>query len=384
MLLERLKIQGFQSHVDTDITFDSKNNVVKGDNASGKSAIRRAILWVLTNKPSGTAFINWEFKDNQPCEVSLWYDGHCVTRRRSRDGKINEYIVDGDVLTAFGVGLPPIVASIFKLDDTNIELQHSALFMLSESAPDMARRLNKLTNLESIDIAYGSLRKRKLDAGRKLKDAQERHASLEKELEKYEFLDNADIVVELLEASLAEVIEYQTTLQDANALISDLSLVLARIQPHAEIEVNEVVESYNALVECGRDLADVDKTLDAVQSLVINEHAPFNITTFNDLKEDIQETYTQWKEVCALSSSIAQLSTFSTPPISSKDIDIQKIKDIINEFMDVQLMLDGLKKVALDIQHTAVLRDRMREEYATLMPATCPLCGSITHDGRCV
>ena len=47
-MLERVVVKGFQSHIDTDITFSGGINLVRGDNASGKSALRRALLWVLT------------------------------------------------------------------------------------------------------------------------------------------------------------------------------------------------------------------------------------------------------------------------------------------------------------------------------------------------
>ena len=97
-MLQRIRIQGFQSHVDTDVTFDEGMNVVVGDNGSGKSALRRAFEWVRTNRPSGDSFINW---NTGMCEVTVWFDGHEITRRRG--GNVNEYVVDGETLTGFGV-----------------------------------------------------------------------------------------------------------------------------------------------------------------------------------------------------------------------------------------------------------------------------------------
>ena len=94
----------------------------------------------------------------------------------------------------FGVSVPQPVLDIFALDDTNIELQHSALFMLSESAPEMARRLNKLTNLEDIDKAYASIRKRKLEAGRKAKDEEERLKKVNEQLADYDWVAEAGIL----------------------------------------------------------------------------------------------------------------------------------------------------------------------------------------------
>lgn len=378
MLLEELRIIGYQSHVDTSLVFHGKSNVVKGDNASGKSAIRRALLWVLTNKPTGTAFINWGFDDRTPCEVVVKYDGHDVRRRRSRDGKINEYVVDGEVLTAFGVSVPQAVVDIFKLDDTNIELQHSALFMLSESAPDMARRLNKLTNLESIDTAYGSIRRRKLEAGRKLKDFQERHTSLEQDLEKYDFLPHASNVVKELEENLASIESSEHTLQDVNALVSDISEAIVNIQPHVDVDVADVLKVCNALQDAVREFQSVDGLYASIMLLPDRKQAPFLQSTIQVLHADVVDYFDQWQGIKSLIADISRLSITKYPPLHAKDMNVQEIKDITNEYMDVQRMLDDLSKIDVNYKHAVELKKRIKFEYDALMPDVCPLCGNIT------
>jgi hypothetical protein len=256
--------------------------------------------------------------------------------------------------------------------------------MLSESAPDMARRLNKLTNLENIDIAYGSLRKRKLDAGRKLKDAEERHTSLMKELEKYTFLDDAELVVELLENALAEVVEYQGTWQGAGALASDLSQSILRIHAHADVKVDELVSTCAEFAERQRVVQDVDRTLDAVHTLIIREHAPFSPSTTTELKAGVQDAYSEWEAVGTLATSILKVLDIKYPPIHAKDIDIQSMRDSIAVFEDVRNMVDDFKKLSVNIESAKDMRNTMKVEYDSIMPSTCPLCGSITHEGRCV
>jgi len=56
MVVEKITIKNFQSHEETELQFSSGVNVIVGSSDSGKSAILRALKWVVQNKPSGTAF----------------------------------------------------------------------------------------------------------------------------------------------------------------------------------------------------------------------------------------------------------------------------------------------------------------------------------------
>ena len=55
--IKTLEIKNFQSHAHTIINFDEGINIVQGTSNAGKSAINRAIVWALGNKPRGDFFI---------------------------------------------------------------------------------------------------------------------------------------------------------------------------------------------------------------------------------------------------------------------------------------------------------------------------------------
>lgn len=382
-MLERLVVKGFQSHTDTELVFDKQVNVVKGDNGSGKSALRRALFWVLTNKPTGTAFINWGFSDITPCEVSVVYNGHTITRRRSRDGKINEYVVDGEVLTAFGVSIPSPVSQILNLDDTNIELQHSALFMLSESAPDMARRLNKLTNLEDIDKAYGSIRRRKLEAGRKIKDEESRKADIRQELEKYDFLPKAEETAKKLEVIHELSQDLERDAQGVLELSHSLAQVLANIKPSAPVTSQQLTDSGSMLRNVGLELQAIDDLI-SVWPTSIPEHSPFPISQVEDVRNELVKQQAEMQSLKQLLTDIEGIKIMKNPPISSREIGIEKIKGIMDEWMDVSKLMETIHAADVDIAHNQELYTRTKVEYDELMPETCPLCGSFTHNGECV
>ena len=55
--LKQITLKNFQSHKDSTIQLDRGLNAIIGPSDSGKSAIIRAIKWVLYNEPSGDFFI---------------------------------------------------------------------------------------------------------------------------------------------------------------------------------------------------------------------------------------------------------------------------------------------------------------------------------------
>jgi len=55
-MIKYLQIQNFQSHKDSLLEFDPGVNVIVGSSDSGKTAVIRALRWLVWNRPSGDAF----------------------------------------------------------------------------------------------------------------------------------------------------------------------------------------------------------------------------------------------------------------------------------------------------------------------------------------
>ena len=53
----KMKLENFQSHENTEIDFDKGFNIIIGESRQGKTAILRALRWVLENRPQGKAII---------------------------------------------------------------------------------------------------------------------------------------------------------------------------------------------------------------------------------------------------------------------------------------------------------------------------------------
>ena len=159
-MIRTLSIRNHGSNHKIDIDLDERITCLTGESYTGKSWVVRAVKWLALNRPAGTSFIRWGTKRST---VSAGTDKHTVTRRRSKTENI--YIVDGTSLKAFGNNVPAKVQKILNLSDLNFQTQqempHGAgpLFWFALSPGEVAKRLNKIVNLDLIDRTLGNLGK---------------------------------------------------------------------------------------------------------------------------------------------------------------------------------------------------------------------------------
>jgi chromosome segregation ATPase len=158
-MLTRLILKNFQAHRKLALEFDPHVTTIVGPSDVGKSAIIRALRWVATNKPGGSAFTT---HGEKATKVALEVDGHTIVPRRGPDG--NAYDLDKQELKAFGADVPEPVAKLLNVGDINFQWQHDAPFWFSETSGEVSRRLNSIINLAIIDdvLAYVNSRLREV------------------------------------------------------------------------------------------------------------------------------------------------------------------------------------------------------------------------------
>jgi exonuclease SbcC len=144
--LKSIYIQNFQSHKSTKIMLDKGVNAIVGPSNSGKSAIIRALKWLIYNQPSGEAFrSNW----GGDTEVIATFQDGIVGRVRNKE--FNGYILNEEKYKGFGRGVPEPVIKFLNMTDLNFQSQLDPPFMLSWSPGERGSFINKLINLSVID-----------------------------------------------------------------------------------------------------------------------------------------------------------------------------------------------------------------------------------------
>ena len=254
--MHRLIIKNFQSHKETVLELSPTVNSFEGVSDSGKSAILRAMLWCLTNKPDGTAFAsNWakDKKGKLKERVSVSIDN--ITR--FRDGAVNGYIKyisgkDPQEYEALKGTVPPDIENAVNIGAVNIQRQMDPPFLLASTPGDAARYVNELVGLEEIDSYQKALKGKAHDNATSLKDEAKRLADAEASLSQYDWVVGAKEKVEelscvdaactSLEADLAKLAdldaleEVGTELKAAKALEKKATKLIASFPDTEKLE----------------------------------------------------------------------------------------------------------------------------------------------------
>lgn len=240
--IRNLRIEHFQSHELTEMAFDDGLNVIVGPSDSGKSAVIRALRWLLFNEPRGSDFMRVGH-NNVRVSIEL-ADGARVTRERTPSK--NRYIVvntegEEQIYEGFGNSVPQEVidvtgvAKVMLDEDTETVLhlgtQLEPAFLLAEPGSIKAKAIGRLNGVHIIDAASRDTHRDLTRLTQEEKQYREQLAEVEEELEQFSdlpYLENILLLVEMKQAELkalhARREKLQTLHQKYKATRADLAL----------------------------------------------------------------------------------------------------------------------------------------------------------------
>lgn len=234
-----MKIQNFQSHKNTVLEFDKGVNVIVGPSDSGKTAIIRALRWLVWNKPGGSAFRSkWGGTTKITAEFT---SGETVIREKD---KSDTYHFNDLEFKAFGASTPEDIAKALNLTEVNIQSQLDKPFLLSETPGQVATYFNKVAGIDQIDQANKNVKKEISNTKQLITNLNEMLETNQEELQKYDNLDSAEVrLVELetLERQRMGLVRRKKTLF---GLISDLKIIESYIKNQNKIlKIEKIVHT---------------------------------------------------------------------------------------------------------------------------------------------
>lgn len=227
-MLKRLRIRHFQNHRNTIIEFHPGVNIITGSSDNGKSAILRAIRWVLDNRPSGFSFRSINAPDSESTSVSCQFSGGTVVRKRGN--KKNIYVVGGEEFAALRSEVPPEVREITQIEPHQYQSQHEGVFLLSESPGEVAKRLNQLVGLNTDEI-FRRVSQLRNDTNGKLNSCVARIEECDTELERFANLDRIESEIHRLEKIEQKKEKLVNQIQTIKFGIQEVQRVEAKITP---------------------------------------------------------------------------------------------------------------------------------------------------------
>ena len=347
-MISQLSIQNFQSHRDSHLTFDPGVNIIIGPSDSGKTAIIRALRWLIWNRPQGDSMrSNW----GGETEVSISFSEPDlevepeVTRRK---GKMDEYIMNGMSFKALRGEVPKEVQQVINISEVNLQRQLDSPFLLSNTAGEVALHFNKVAKLDQIDTATQRINSWIRELTNVIKFKEEQISTLSGELKAFDHLEKFEIELEVLEQLnsqwLAKVLNKNSfdklirNIQHINVLIDNNTPLL-----EFEAEVDNLLSLYTK-----KEKATVDrKKLWSLLSSV-------NLTQ-DDI--DYNNSLTQFE------APVNDLLSFYEE-IYRKDKEYGKLDAFVVEVKGVE------KKLNLQVEKVKALEERWETEF----PEKCPLC----------
>jgi exonuclease SbcC len=389
-MIKSISLQNFQSHKDNELVLHDNVNVVLGASDSGKSAILRAIRWVVFHKPAGDEMrSHWGGKTS----VELTTDDCSVVKSKDKE---QEYILDDLHFKAFGTEVPDEIAKALNMDTCNIQNQLDSPYLLSETPGAVASHFNKVAHLEKIDTGLQKINSsiRELTADIKYSEGQE--TNLTEGLDKFKHLEMFEADVEVLEET-----EKQLTTKCSQR--NKLDVCVGRL-----IEVNEEIKEESKLLEFEKPLEqifkwkeeriDVENNRKALSVLLFDiDIAQDEINKQNCLLffEKLVEQILKWKEEREdLRTYVDELNiVLDALKVTKEEINEQNKLLSFDVPVNSLLKLHESRKTLVEGQGTLFkltsslsgINDRIskgnafillkNEEWEKEMPDICPLCG---------
>jgi len=344
-LINSIKIQNFQSHINTQLDLDPGVNAIVGPSDCGKSAVFRALNWLINNRPGGNEFHSWAGGDPS---VSITLDDATISR--SRRANENIYTLNDAEFKAFGTTVPQPIQVTLNISDINFQFQLDDPFLFGESPGNIARKLNEVVDLAIIDKALFNINQRYRQEVNQLKNAEDKKKLLSDELSEYAWLPDAEdhlIGLEQLDKSIIN------NKQQAIAL----EIFIKEIG-HIELEIDQVSTGPIRVHDEVLKLIDLDNQID--RNFEDSRNLEDLMNEIDGLKEEVEKA-----QGCLKFEAAAQEANDLNRALGMRWVDRNNFMRFLDDIKNVQDELD-YKRERLEI---------IEEQFNKIMPDECPLCG---------
>ncbi len=354
-MITKIKLTNFQSHKDTELELHPGLNVIYGESDQGKTAILRALTWVMTNRPLSNRFL---MRGAKECRVEVTTDKGTVVRERRRG--FNGYVVNGEAFKEIGSSVPPQVAEVLDLGEINLQPQLSPFFLITQSPGQVARYISELLGYDVIDSAQAECKSRLTAATASVNEHTATLREIDEQLGKLAEVDNLQTMM----AQVDEVDELRAKLVEQRSLL--------------EFNLNEVGQHSAAIVSYRRTLEEVDRVHDKLTSFVdeiealVREHHRLGEIWANTLGPKVQiQKYANLKGMTGFLGKLDGLHA----TMLALDAELRSLD------RGVAAVRGAAKSVQVRAESAAAYKEELkvlREQYAQELfeQGVCPYCNT--------
>lgn len=223
-MIKQIRYKNYAPHVNAVLNLRPGVNMIVGESDCGKSWLLRGLRWLVFNRPTGFAFKSHPHlmvKGEDTSVAVTLSDG--VTVERCRNAKDNLYRVSTvtEDLEAVRTDVPDEVKAALRMDTLNVQRQGDKPYLLDDPPAEVARVLNMVAGLDSIDAAHtrvaGKIRENQ--GAQRLTDAQ--LLSTKTKLEAYAGLPELQARVDVFVRAQGRLKGQVEKAAELNALVSN-------------------------------------------------------------------------------------------------------------------------------------------------------------------
>lgn len=314
-MLTRLILENFQAHEELALDLDPQGTTIVGPTDTGKSAVVRALRFLIHNKPAGDSFIR---DGADSARIILAVDGHTVVRERGKG--VNRYAVDGKEFKAFGNTVPEEIQYALNIPEEAFQLQLDSPFWFGESSSELSRKLNAVINLGDIDSALSRAATLTRHARSELEVSESRLAAIEKDVVDLE--DVPRFLSQLRRLKAKNALLEQTRLERSS--LDDHVAAVKRLRREAEDAVNAKAEA-EKLERLGSRLEVVRTEMKTLRESVARYRAALRATRV-PVPDDIDKVLAIRKEADAVAEERRTLEA-AVERLKAADEKVQTINE---------------------------------------------------------
>lgn len=354
--ITKIRLENFQSYKDETIELKPGLNLILGSSDSGKSAILRAISFVLYNYPKSKTLIH---QGSTEVRVSIEYsDKTIVTRIRGDRNTVMVALPNGDlkVWDKIENDLPDEVKSIMgnpPYDDFNGPIayadQFSKMFLVDLSPTDLPRSLSNLTGIEILEQSAKELMQSYKSIEKQTKFEEKDLLKLLNEQQLYNSIDEADELLKSTNGNLDCLVKKHEELEE----LSGYSIENNNASEELVNEYDFVINSLNQSIKELHILNGFNTVVDGLRifELVTKDLVGVDIFDINSLLSSIIEVENQIFELKKKAKSINLLTEININYTNIKEtgnVLSDEYKNDTLKLKEMELNLDEFKKMLIE------------------------------------
>jgi DNA repair exonuclease SbcCD ATPase subunit len=279
MSIKSIFIQNFQSHQNTTLDLDKRINIIAGKTNSGKTAILRALNFVINNKSFNSCRSKW----GGDTSVSINVDNSLFTRSKVK--KDNIYKLNEQEFKAFGKNVPEEIEKHLNFNELNIQKQMDGPFLLSKSPGEIARYLNTIVNLDIIDSTLKNIEKDKRDTDKKVLFLREQLKNILNDTKQYKNIEELEKHINTLENLILQESTERHKYSNLTKLINSINK-----KTEQKIEYKSKIKYSNIIEDLFKKTEEIKKIQKKEKSLAQFTENLYNIyTDMKNIAEEIKE-----------------------------------------------------------------------------------------------